>query len=93
MSYRGFLAELLLAEYDDRARRRSERGIKAAAFPRDKSLRLSAVHVVLATIWAGWNVADATATSCCGGWISLWHGRGPVVGVGEGRDVRGLGDA
>lgn len=35
MSYRGFLAELLLAEYDDRARRRSERGIKAAAFPRD----------------------------------------------------------
>ena len=31
MSYRAFLAELLLA--DDRARRRSERRIKAAAFP------------------------------------------------------------
>lgn len=39
MSYRGFLAELLLAECDDRARRRSERRIKAAQFPRDKSLR------------------------------------------------------
>jgi DNA replication protein DnaC len=39
MSYLGFLAELLLAECDDRARRRSERRIKAAVFPRDKSLR------------------------------------------------------
>ncbi|WP_131736471.1 IS21-like element helper ATPase IstB [Actinomadura roseirufa] len=39
MSYRGFLAELLMAECDDRNRRRSERRIKAAAFPRDKSLR------------------------------------------------------
>ncbi len=35
----GFLAELLMAECGDRARRRSERRIKAAAFPRDKSLR------------------------------------------------------
>ena len=39
MSYLVFLAELLLAECDDRARRRSERGIKAAQFPREKSLR------------------------------------------------------
>jgi len=39
MSYRGFLAELLLAECDDRARRRSERRIKAAQFPREKTLR------------------------------------------------------
>jgi DNA replication protein DnaC len=39
MSYLGFLAELLLAECDDRARRRSERRIKAAQFPRQKSLR------------------------------------------------------
>src|SRR5262249_1902959 len=39
MSYLGFLAELLLAECDDRARRRSERRIGAAGFPRDKSLR------------------------------------------------------
>jgi DNA replication protein DnaC len=28
-----------MAECDDRARRRSERRIKAAAFPREKSLR------------------------------------------------------
>lgn len=39
MSYRAYLAELLLAECDDRARRRSERRIRAAGFPRDKSLR------------------------------------------------------
>ena len=39
MSYRGFLAELLMAECDDLARRRSERRIKAAQFPREKSLR------------------------------------------------------
>ncbi|MFD4831455.1 IS21-like element helper ATPase IstB [Streptomyces uncialis] len=34
-----FLAELLMTECDDRARRRSERRIKAAGFPREKSLR------------------------------------------------------
>jgi DNA replication protein DnaC len=39
MTYRAFLAELLLAECDDRARRRSARRIRAAGFPRDKSLR------------------------------------------------------
>jgi DNA replication protein DnaC len=39
MSCKGFLAELLLAECEDRARRRSERRIKAAAFPREKSLQ------------------------------------------------------
>ncbi len=39
MSYRAFLAELLLAEATTEARRRSERRIKAASFPRDKSLR------------------------------------------------------
>lgn len=39
MSYRAFLAELMLAECDDRGLRRADRRIKAAAFPRDKSLR------------------------------------------------------
>ncbi|WP_405148776.1 ATP-binding protein [Sphaerisporangium sp. NBC_01403] len=39
MSYRGYLAKLLMAECDDRARRRSERRIKAAGFSREKSLR------------------------------------------------------
>ncbi|MDI3403177.1 ATP-binding protein [Streptomyces sp. B-S-A6] len=39
MSYRAFLAALLMAECDDRARRRSERRIRAASFPREKSLR------------------------------------------------------
>lgn len=33
MTYRAFLAELLMAECDDRARRHSERRIKAACFP------------------------------------------------------------
>ncbi|MER7506713.1 ATP-binding protein [Nonomuraea pusilla] len=39
MSYLGFLAELLMAECDYRARRASDRRIKAASFPRQKSLR------------------------------------------------------
>ncbi|MGW0191702.1 ATP-binding protein [Streptomyces sp. NPDC003362] len=39
MIYRGFLAELLMAECDDRARHRSERRIKAVGFPREKWLR------------------------------------------------------
>lgn len=40
LSYRAFIAELLMAECDDRARRRSERRVKAAGFPREKSLRM-----------------------------------------------------
>lgn len=38
LTYRGFLAELLLAECDDRDRRRSIRRVKAAGFPREKWL-------------------------------------------------------
>jgi DNA replication protein DnaC len=36
LTYRGFLAELLMGECDDRERRRSERRLKAAGFPRQK---------------------------------------------------------
>lgn len=43
MTYRGFLAELLMTECDDRARHRSECRIKAAGFPRDRSIRLAEV--------------------------------------------------
>lgn len=54
MSYRGFLAELLMAECDDRARRRAARRIKGAGFPRDKSLRAwdfdANLHVDAATV-------------------------------------------
>lgn len=39
MSYLGFLAELMMAECDDRARRCAARRIRAAGFPREKSLR------------------------------------------------------
>lgn len=38
LSYQGFLAELLLAECDDRDRRSSIRRVKSAGFPRDKWL-------------------------------------------------------
>jgi DNA replication protein DnaC len=38
LTYRGFLAELLMGECEDRERRRSERRIKAAGFPRAKWL-------------------------------------------------------
>ncbi len=41
MTYLPFLAELMLAECDDRARRRSERRIRAAGFPRAKTPRES----------------------------------------------------
>ena len=44
LSYAGFLAELLLAECEDRDRRRTARRIRAAHFPREKSLDLSGVH-------------------------------------------------
>lgn len=53
MSYRAFLAELLMAECDEWARRRSERRIRAAAFPREKSLRAF-----------DWN-STAEGLSCC----------------------------
>ncbi|MDQ0780064.1 DNA replication protein DnaC [Streptomyces aurantiacus] len=39
LSYAGLLAELLMAECEDRDRRRAERRIRAAHFPREKSLR------------------------------------------------------
>ncbi len=38
LSYKGFLAELLLAECDDRGARRSARRVHEAGFPRPKSL-------------------------------------------------------
>jgi len=38
LTYRGFLAELLMSECDDRDRRRSERQLRAAGFPRQKWL-------------------------------------------------------
>jgi DNA replication protein DnaC len=50
MTYRGYLAELLMGECDERNRRRSERRIRAAAFPRQKYLELSGVDVVLASV-------------------------------------------
>ena len=39
MTYRGFLAEMLMAECEDRDRRRSDRRLKAAGFPRQKWLK------------------------------------------------------
>jgi DNA replication protein DnaC len=38
LTYSGFLAELLLAEVDDRDRRSTARRVKAAGFPREKYL-------------------------------------------------------
>ena len=38
LSYRGFLAELLLSECDDRDRRGTVRRVKSAGFPREKWL-------------------------------------------------------
>ena len=38
LTYRGFLAELLMAECEDRDRRRAERQVRGAGFPRAKWL-------------------------------------------------------
>ncbi len=59
MSYLGFLAELLMSECDDRARRRSECRIKAAGFPRDKSVQLSGVAGSAGAVVTVQDVADA----------------------------------
>ncbi len=54
LTYRGFLAELLMAECDDRDRRRSGRRITAAGFPREKWLQdfdnAANPHIQLAVI-------------------------------------------
>jgi DNA replication protein DnaC len=39
LSYLGFLAELVIAECDDRTQRRAQRRIRDAGFPRPKSLQ------------------------------------------------------
>lgn len=41
MTYRGFVAEMLMAECEDRDRRRSERRLKAAGFPGRNGSRTS----------------------------------------------------
>lgn len=67
MSYRGFLAELLMAECDDRARRRSERRIKAAQFPREKSLRafdFEANGNIDAAVSTPWRPANGSRRAC-----------------------------
>ncbi|MEW2471506.1 ATP-binding protein [Streptomyces sp. NPDC046994] len=60
MTYSGFLTELLMAENDDRARRRSEHRIKAADFPRQKALRdfdtnssidAATIHILASCEW------------------------------------------
>ncbi|HUO39241.1 MAG TPA: ATP-binding protein, partial [Mycobacterium sp.] len=38
LSYLGFLSELVIAECDDRTRRRAERRVRDAGFPRPKRL-------------------------------------------------------
>jgi DNA replication protein DnaC len=64
MTYRGFLAEMLMAECEDRDRRRSERRIKAAGFPRQKwikdfdfdanpNINPATVHTLATCEWVG----------------------------------------
>ncbi|SNT06025.1 IstB-like ATP binding protein [Actinoplanes regularis] len=74
LTYRGFLAELLIAECEDRDRRRSERRIKAAGFPRSKWLKDfdfdANQHVEAATV-------NTLATS---DWVRRGH---PVCLIGD----------
>lgn len=57
MSYKRFLVELLMAESDGRARRRSGRRRKAAQFPRQKSA-VWVTRVVLPALPAVVGVSD-----------------------------------
>jgi hypothetical protein len=90
MSYPGFLAGLLRAECDDRARRRSERRIKAAAFPRERSLRAfdfgASLHVDTAAAGDG---CRQPVTGLDAGLVLalVWHGSG---GRRRGCGSRGL---
>ena len=62
LSYQGFLAELLLAECDDRDRRSSVRRVKAAGFPRDKWLGDFDFDENPNVAWP----TGRTCPSCCG---------------------------
>ncbi len=74
LTYRGFLAELLLAECDDRAHRRSARRVKAAGFPREKWLADFDFD-------ANPNVNAATVHQlAAGGWVRAGH---PLCLIGD----------
>ena len=74
LTYQGFLAELLLAECDDRDRRSSIRRVKAAGFPRDKWL--GDFHFD-----ANPNINPATIHTLAGGdWIRRGH---PLCLIGD----------
>jgi len=74
LTYQGFLAELLLAECDDRDRRSSIRRVKAAGFPRDKWLGDFDFE-------ANPNINPATInTLATGDWIRRGH---PLCLVGD----------
>ncbi len=74
LSYPGFLAELLMAECDDRDRRSSARRVKAAGFPRDKWLGDFDYD-------ANPNVTAATVNSLAtGDWIRKGH---PLCLIGD----------
>jgi len=66
LSYLGFLAELVMAECDDRDKRRGARRIHDAGFPRDKRLELSGVDLERVTVSRARDVVDASATCVCG---------------------------
>ena len=74
LSYQGFLAELLMAECDDRDRRSSTRRVKAAGFPRNKWLADFDYD-------ANPNINQATINTLAGGgWISKGH---PLCLIGD----------
>ena len=62
LSYLGFLSELVIAECDDRSRRRAERRVRDAGFPRPKRLELWPPKPVTgsATPWpASWSTSSS----------------------------------
>lgn len=63
MTYRGFLAELLMAECDDRNRRRSERRIKAAGFPAKKHCAPRLCAAIVDRLTFGGNIIETGSGS------------------------------
>ena len=86
MTYLGFLSELVIAECDDRTRRRAERRIRDAGFPRPKRLEEFSFEanpainpeVIGQLATCAWVKAGHLFDRRLRGWLTL---RSPSIGV------------
>jgi DNA replication protein DnaC len=81
LSYLGFLSELVIAERDDRTRRRAERRIRAAGFPRPKRFEEFAFEANPAI-----NPAVIGQLATCA-WVKAGH---PLCLIGDSAPARAI---